>query len=83
MVEQQWDSAKMDCTATDAQNDLMEEGAPSEEQLIAVANWWKKWFGKAGHKRLGRILLEYATNPSNNKIVLDSNTGKFEQVVVK
>lgn len=23
-----------------------------------VVSWWKKWFGKAGHKRLGRLLVE-------------------------
>lgn len=25
-----------------------------------VAEWWKKWFMKAGHKRLGRILVAMA-----------------------
>ena len=23
-----------------------------------LIDWWFKWFGKAGHKRLGRLLLE-------------------------
>ncbi|MHC4427525.1 MAG: hypothetical protein ACYS0D_02860 [Planctomycetota bacterium] len=25
-----------------------------------IANWWKSWYMKAGHKRLGRILVELA-----------------------
>jgi hypothetical protein len=25
-----------------------------------VAQWWKKWFITAGHKRLGRILVKAA-----------------------
>lgn len=24
-----------------------------------VAGWWAKWYPKAGHKRLARILLQY------------------------
>jgi len=53
------DKQAMDNAATDAQNDLAEENSPSEESLIAVADWWAKWFNKAGHRRLARILLEY------------------------
>ena len=44
-----------------AENDLAEEGAPSDEALTSVADWWAKWVMKAGHKRLGRILLQYKT----------------------
>ena len=29
--------------------------------LDAVANWWKRWYMDAGHKRLARILLKYAS----------------------
>lgn len=25
-----------------------------------VADWWKRWYLEAGHKRLGRVLLKYA-----------------------
>ena len=28
--------------------------------LTAVANWWKRWYVDAGHKRLGRVLLKHA-----------------------
>ena len=80
MEEKKWDPTVMDNAASDAENDLLEV---DEEALRAVANWWKKWFGKAGHKRLGRILLQYSSESSgngNNKIALNPNTNKFEQV---
>lgn len=25
----------------------------------ALAHWWNRWYLKAGHKRLGRILIEF------------------------
>ena len=53
------DKQAMDDAAIDAQNGLTDEDAPSEESLTEVANWWVKWFTKAGHKRLGKILLQY------------------------
>jgi hypothetical protein len=30
------------------------------DTVIFVANWWKKHYLKAGHKRLAKILLKYA-----------------------
>ncbi|KKN53787.1 hypothetical protein LCGC14_0598800 [marine sediment metagenome] len=57
----QEDKQAMDDAAADAQNDLAEVGAPPEEALVSVANWWAKWYLKAGHKRLARVLLEYKT----------------------
>jgi len=27
------------------------------EAVRVVAGWWKKWYLKAGHKRLGRLLV--------------------------
>jgi hypothetical protein len=50
------DRQKMDNAAVDAQNDL--EDIP-DEALNKVAKWWRKWVSKAGHKRLGRVLLQY------------------------
>ena len=55
------DRQKMDNAAVDAQNDLEDV---SDEALTTVANWWWKWVSKAGHKRLGRVLLEYADKSS-------------------
>ena len=51
------DKQKMDDAAVDAQNDLENV---SDEALAEVAAWWRKWFSKTGHKRLGRVLLEFA-----------------------
>jgi len=51
------DKQKMDNAAVDAQNDLENV---SDEALTEVANWWRRWVSKAGHRRLGRVLLQYA-----------------------
>ena len=51
------DRQKMDNAAVDAQNDLEDV---SDKALTEIANWWRKWASKAGHKRLGRVLLQYA-----------------------
>ena len=51
------DKQRLDDAAVDAQNDLEDV---SGEALTEIANWWRKWVRKAGHKRLGRVLLQYA-----------------------
>lgn len=58
------DRQAMDSAAVDAENDAA-ENIP-DEPLNVVANWWKKHYIKAGHKRLAakylqRILLRYAS----------------------
>jgi len=62
------DKQKMDDAAADAQNDIVDSSVDLEA-LRVVANWWKKWVPKAGHKRLGRVLLEHAdkTDKVNGK----------------
>jgi len=57
------DKQAMDNAAIDAQNDLEDV---SDEALTEIANWWHKWVSKAGHKRLGRVLLQYA-KPSSER----------------
>jgi len=47
--------AEMDAAAIDAQNDLVNV---DQESLEKVTEWWKKWYLKCGHKRLGRILVK-------------------------
>ena len=49
--------AAMDKAAHEAQLEL-EELEP--EAVDIVAKWWAKWYMRAGHKRLGRILVAYA-----------------------
>ena len=51
------DKQAMDDAATDAEQDLDNVG--NIEAFQVVADWWAKWVMKAGHKRLGRILLQY------------------------
>lgn len=52
-----FDQQAMDNAATDAENDL---NSLSDEAVDSVADWWHRWFMKAGHKRLGRILVGIA-----------------------
>lgn len=48
---------KMDMAAKEAEKELRELDRAA---VKTVALWWKKWYLKAGHKRLGRLLLTYA-----------------------
>ena len=52
-----FDPDAMDSAATEAENDL--NNLP-DEVVLPVAQWWYKWYMKAGHKRLGRILVSIA-----------------------
>jgi hypothetical protein len=49
---------EMDDAAKAAKKELLEhlEGWSAK----AVASWWAVWYLKAGHKRLGRILVDLA-----------------------
>ena len=47
--------ADMDAAAIEAQNDLVNV---DQEALEKVREWWERWYRKAGHKRLGRILVK-------------------------
>jgi hypothetical protein len=49
--------AKMDAAAEEAEKDL---GTLDRVAIEAVAAWWLKWYMKAGHKRLGRIMVKVA-----------------------
>ena len=51
------DKQKMDAAAVEAEQDIE---LVSSDALTDVARWWKKWYYKAGHKRLARVLLQYA-----------------------
>ncbi len=46
---------QMDADALEARKDL--ELHLDEWQAKDVAVWWKRWYMRAGHKRLGRILV--------------------------
>jgi hypothetical protein len=47
----------MDNAANEAEKDL--ENVPNDI-LLPTAKWVKKWYLKAGYKRLGRILVNIA-----------------------
>ena len=49
---------QMDNAANEAEKDL--ENIPNE-QLLVTARWFNKWYRKAGHKRLGKILVKVAS----------------------
>jgi hypothetical protein len=34
--------------------------AMSQHLTVPMARWWLKHYGKAGHKRLGRIMVQHA-----------------------
>jgi hypothetical protein len=46
---------EMDGKQKEAEADL---GSLPTENTRAVADWWKRWYMSAGHKRLGRTLLK-------------------------
>jgi hypothetical protein len=52
------DKQAMDNAAAEAENDLASMNV-DEYCFTTVADWWAKWVMTAGHKRLGRILLQY------------------------
>ena len=51
-------AAKMDADAVNARNDLDINRSP--DPVKEVGNWMKKWYARAGYKRLSRILIEVA-----------------------
>lgn len=53
----EFDPQAMDNAAVDAENELSE--LPNKV-VLPMAEWWYRWFMKAGHKRLGRILVQIA-----------------------
>lgn len=61
------DMQRMDDAAVDAENDL--ENVP-EEAIVAMAQWWEKWYADAGHRRLGRVLLAQLPPKKQKEVVL-------------
>jgi len=48
---------EMDQAAVEAEKDLK---GLTPQSVKEVAEWWMTYFKKAGHKRLGRLLVSYA-----------------------
>ena len=52
---------KMDAAAGEARKELDPKSInASSDPVKCVANWMKKWYARAGYKRLSRILIELA-----------------------
>ncbi|HKM77477.1 MAG TPA: hypothetical protein VJZ03_00240 [Candidatus Bathyarchaeia archaeon] len=49
--------AEMDAAAGEAEKDL---NTIDQAAVQTIAAWWLKWYMKAGHKRLGRIMVKLA-----------------------
>lgn len=54
--------AEMDAAALEAEKEFTEMRANSDKATFEaihglIASWWKRWYLKAGHKRLARILM--------------------------
>jgi hypothetical protein len=49
--------AEMDAAAGEAEKDL---ATLDQAAVETIAAWWAKWYMKAGHKRLGRIMVKLA-----------------------
>jgi hypothetical protein len=56
--------ANMDAAAEQAKEDF--KNLPEETKRLAAA-WIKKWYLKAGYKRLGRYLVAYAKELEKKK----------------
>ena len=60
-MEKEAIAAKMDADAVNARNGLdIKSVNQSPDPVKEVGNWMKKWYSKAGYKRLARILIELA-----------------------
>lgn len=53
---------EMDAAASAAGNELknmiLSMNESEKSTVTKIVLWWKKWYMTAGHKRLGRIILE-------------------------
>ncbi len=59
---------RMDADAALAKRELDEMVKSDPTSVKLMAAWWNKWFPKAGHKRLGRILSKTVVpTPYNDK----------------
>lgn len=62
MAYEQLTPEQMDAAADLAGAELADLSDRTTDQmsLTELANWWKRWYLEAGHKRLGRVLMKYA-----------------------
>ena len=56
MVAPNQDVKEMDLAADEARKELTKH--IKGWSALELAAWWKNWYRKAGHKRLGRMLVD-------------------------
>jgi hypothetical protein len=49
--------AEMDAAAEEAEKEL---ATLDQAAVKTMAAWWHKWYMRAGHKRLGRLMVKVA-----------------------
>jgi len=49
--------AEMDAAAQEAEKEL---AGLDQTAVKTLATWWQKWYLRAGHKRLGRLMVKIA-----------------------
>ena len=57
--QKQFDPAEMDAAAKAAEQDLENL---TGEAVKSLADWWAKHYLQAGHKRLGRLMVNISKN---------------------
>ncbi len=57
MTPNRFDPKAMDDACHEAVNEITGDNV---HHFAHVAAWWAKWYRRAGHKRLGRALLDYS-----------------------
>ena len=57
MAQQVFDPEAMDAAALEANKELRQM---NQNETVMIARWFKKHYLKAGHKRLGRVLVQFA-----------------------
>lgn len=60
-MAREFNPEEMDSAAKEAEQDLENLEA---EAVKAMSDWWAKWYLKAGHKRLGRVLVAISKQES-------------------
>lgn len=68
---QNYDPAAMDAAAESARLDLLaklsEQDEPTRAAFISLAEWFYNWYMTAGHKRLGRLLVQLFREQENDR----------------
>jgi len=63
-----FDATAMDQAAADAEKELQEwiKDPAFAVGFLRLASWWSKWYMKAGHKRLGRVVVKFGKAPKES-----------------